>query len=185
MKAQARIIMVMMVCGAALAALAWLSPAPAVAAEKEAASFRVGTFDSRAVAIAYYRSGTHMEIIKNLKQEHAAAEAAGDEELAKELSTRGQDSQHLAHLQGFGSYPIDEILALIQEEIPGIAASAGVDVIVSKWDIVHALPEAEFVDVTLAMVEPFEPDSATLKLIKEELPKVDPLPLEELEKHDH
>ena len=62
---------------------------------------------------------------------------------------------------------------------------AGADVIVSRWDVVHARAGIEFVDVTLAMVKPFDPDEETLKLIRDELPKVDPAPLAELAKHEH
>jgi hypothetical protein len=153
--------------------------------EGDTAAVRVGTFDSRAVALAYYRSDANMNYVKELKAEHKAALAAGNEERAEELSAEGENAQHLAHKQGFGTWPVNDILARIEEEIPGIAAEAGVDVIVSKWDIVHVGPEVEFVDVTLLMVQPFNPDKATLKLVREELPKVDPVPLEELEKHDH
>jgi hypothetical protein len=101
------------------------------------------------------------------------------------LSTEGESSQHLAHKQGFGTWPVTDLLERIKDDIPGIAESAGVDVIISKWDIVHSGADVEFQDVTLLMVAPFDPDDDTLKLIKEELPKVDPVPLEELENHDH
>ncbi len=45
----------------------------------------IGTFDSRCVAAAYYRSADFMEEINALKAEHDAAEEAGDTELAAEL----------------------------------------------------------------------------------------------------
>ncbi len=155
------------------------------ASEDSAATARVGTFDSRAIAIAYYNSDAHMSHVKELKAEHAAAMKAGDAERASELQAEGENSQKLAHKQGFGTWPVDDILEQIKGEISRIADEAGVDVIVSKWDIVHASADLEFVDVTLAMVQPFNPDGATLKLIEEELPNVDPVPIQELEKHDH
>lgn len=153
------------------------------AAEGDAAPVRVGTFDSRAIAMAYYRSEAHMGFIKNLKAEHAAAKAAGDDERAAELEAEGRQSQELAHKQGFGTWPVDDILERIRGDLPRIAADAGVEVIISKWDIVYAPPAVEFIDVTRAVVMPYNPDEATLKLILDELPKVDPVPLEELENH--
>jgi hypothetical protein len=152
---------------------------------KASSPVRLGVFDSRAVAIAYYRSDAHMEYIKNLKAEYAAATEAGDDARAEELSHEGESSQALAHKQGFGSWPVDDLLDRIADDLPAIARNAGVDVIVSKWDIVHADPSLEFVDVTLAMVQPFHPDEAVLKLIRDELPKVDPVPIAELESHEH
>jgi hypothetical protein len=149
------------------------------------AMVRVGTFDSRAVALAYYRSATFMAHIKDLKAEHAAAQAAGDDERAAALEAEGQHSQEMAHKQGFGTWPVDDILVHMADAIPQIAADAGVDVIVSKWDLVHVAPGADFVDVTVAMVQPFDPSEATLALIRDELPKVDPIPLAELEQHEH
>ena len=170
-----------------LLGLTWAAVAQAEPAgsDDSAAKLRVGVFDSRAVALAYYRSAAHMDQIREMKREHAEAKKNGDEERAEELSQKGQRSQHLAHLQGFGTYRIDDLLERIKDGIPGIAEEAGVDIIVSKWDLVHSAPAVELVDVTLQMVKPFDPSPETLKMIAEELPKVDPVPLEELEKHDH
>jgi hypothetical protein len=90
--------------------------------------------------------------------------------------------QDLLHRQGFSTWPVDDILEQVEGRIPAIAERAEVDVIVSKWTIVYERPGVEFVDVTDLMVEPFEPDEETLKII-EELKKQAPVSLEELEKH--
>ena len=90
--------------------------------------------------------------------------------------------QELISKQGFGTWPVDNILERIKEKIPEIAKQAGVDVIVSKWDIVYQRPGVEFVNVTDLMVKPLNPDEATLKIIKE-IQKQDPIPLEELKNH--
>ena len=160
-------------------------PTQSPAESPQPAKLRVGTFDSRAVAMAYYRSSDHMEYIQGLKAEYAQAKEDGDEKRMEELEALGEGSQHVAHKQGFGSWPVHDILVRIRDEIPGIAEKAGVDIIISKWELVHMREGCEFVDVTVLMAEPFDPSPETWKLIKEELPKVDPVPLEELEKHDH
>ena len=142
---------------------------------------RIGTFDSRAIAIAYYNSEAHSDYIKNLKAERDKAKEAGDEERVKELNEEGEASQELAHKQGFSTYPVDNILETIKEKIPDIAKKANVDVIVSKWDIVYQRPGVEFIDVTAELVKIINPDEKMLKLL-EEIKKQDPVSLEELEK---
>jgi hypothetical protein len=140
----------------------------------------IGTFDSRAVAVAYTRSETFMQYIKELKIEHQKAKAEGNEERAKELETLGSSLQDKAHKQGFSTWPVDDILEKIRDEIPGIAHEAGVDIIVSKWDIVYQQPDIEFVDVTDLLVALFNPDENTQTII-EQMKEIEPLTLEELE----
>lgn len=84
------------------------------------------------------------------------------------------------HKQGFSTWPVDDILERIKDQIPEIAKQAGVDIIVSKWDIVYQLPGVEFIDVTDLLVMPFAPDASTLDLIKS-LREIEPVSLEELE----
>ena len=140
---------------------------------------RVGTFDSRALAMAYYRSAEFMQYMQELRAEHEKAKAAGDEKLVKELEVKGPAQQELIHKQGFSTWPVDNILEKIKGKIPEIAEQAEVDVIVCKWDIVYQRSGVEFIDVTDFMVKPFNPDEATLKIIKE-IQMQDPVPLDEL-----
>lgn len=150
-------------------------------AESEGTRIRVGTFDSRAVAIAFYRSPVHQATIREMMAEYKVAKETGDEERAEALQTRGEAFQALAHRQGFGTAPIDEILERIEDQIPGIAERAGVDMVVSKWDVVYQGDGVDVVDVTLLMVAPFEPDEATLAMIKKDLPSLAPVPISDLE----
>jgi len=156
---------------------------------------RVGTFDSRALAVAYYRSDAFRRHMEGLKAEYEKAKAAGDEKRVKELEAESSSptwpdsgwppspaQQELIHKQGFSTWPVDNILEQIKGKIPEIAKQAGVDVIVSKWDIVYQRSGVEFIDVTDLMVKPFDPNEQTLKIVKE-LKKQYPVPLEELKKH--
>ncbi len=90
----------------------------------------------------------------------------------------------MIHKQGFGSWPVDNLLDKIKRGIPEIAAQADVDLIVSKWNIVYRQPAVKFIDVTDLMVKPFDPDEATLTVIKE-IQEQDPVPLEKLKRHQH
>ena len=75
-------------------------------------------------------------------------------------------------------------MAKIKEQLPAVAKQAGVDVIVSKWSLAYRSPDAQFVDVTEPLAKLFQPDGATLKMIRE-LPKHPPLSAEELKKHEN
>jgi hypothetical protein len=162
-------------------------PAPADAAGQAAKPMRVGTFDSRAVALAYYRkfykSPEFTASLKKLKDDHDRAKAAGDEEKAKRLEAEGRAGQAHSHSQVFGSAPIDDVLAKIKDQLPNIAKQAGVDLIVSKWSVTYRSPDAQFVDVTEPMFKLFQPDESTLKILHE-IPKHQPLSAEELKKHE-
>jgi hypothetical protein len=156
---------------------------------------RVGTFDSRALAMAYYRSDAFRRHMEGLRAEYEKAKEAGDEKRVKELEVESSSptwpdsgwppspaQQELIHKQGFSTWPVDNILEKIKGKIPEISKQADVEVIVSKWDVVYQRSDIEFVDVTDLMVKPFNPDEATLKIIKG-IQKQDPVPLEELKNH--
>ncbi len=177
---------------AAAVGLPGMSAAGAEPSAKDAGQIvkplRVGTFDSRAVALAYYRkhlrSPEFVASMKKLKGERDKAIAAGDHEKAKKLEAEGRAGQAQVHSQVFGSAPVDEIVAKIKDQLPEIAQRAGVDLIVSKWGIAYRSPSAEFVDVTEPMAKLFQPDEATRKIIRE-ASKHAPLSAEELRKHEH
>ena len=176
-------------CAATITAIAVLVMLPAVEAQptkekSQGPEVRVGTFDSRALAMAYYRSEAFKDHLKEMHAKHEKAKTEGDEQLVKELADKGPALQDLIHKQGFGTWPVDNLLEKIKAKLPEIAADAGVDVIVSKWNIVYQQPEVNFIDVTDLMVIPFAPDQATLTVI-EEIRKQDPIPLEDLKRHQH
>ena len=153
------------------------------AKEADQSKLRVGIFDSRAVACAWYRSKAHMKLVREKKAEHKKAEAAGDTKRVAELEKWGEGGQEAAHRQGFGNEPIDNVLERIEKDLPEIAESAGVDILVSKWEIAYQGKSAKFVDVTWEMVKLFDPDEATVEMLKE-LIKMEPIPADQLD-HEH
>jgi Skp family chaperone for outer membrane proteins len=144
----------------------------------EKAKLRVGTFDSRAIAIAYVDTDDFKQALTKMKEEHKKAKAEGDEKKAKELEAKGEAQQQLLHTQGFSTASVGEYLEHVKDKIPAVAKQVGVDVIVSKWDMVYQSPDAEFVDVTDQLVKLFNPNEKMLK-IGEELRKHPPISLEE------
>ena len=151
--------------------------------EKDSSSkVYIGTFDSRAVAIAYYRSKTFMHQIMEVKAEYEKVKKAGNKKRIRELEAEGPIQQELMHKQSFSTWPVSNIMEIIKSKIPLIAKQENIDVIVSKWSIVYQQSGMEFIDVTDSMVLLFKPDKETLSII-EEIQKQTPVPIKELENH--
>jgi hypothetical protein len=142
-----------------------------VAPKPEKAKFRLGVFDSRAVAVAYAHSKIGQEKIgqeiQGLKKELDAAEAAGDKAKADEIRAEGKAGQERLHQQGFGTASVKKYLDPVKDKIPQVAKDAGVDVIVSKWDLTYQNPAVETVDVTDEVVKLFEPSERVVKMVQE------------------
>ena len=153
-------------------------------ADSEDACLKVGIYDSRAVAMAYFRSEEFSSVMKGLHTELKEAKEQGNESKVSELNAKGPALQAKAHQQGFGNAPIDDIIERIEKELRQIAKQAGVDLILSKWNLDFQVPGAKCIDVTDLMVKPFSPTKETLKVIKD-VQKQDPVPLEVLKEHKH
>ena len=125
----------------------------------------IGTFDSRAIAVAYYRSAEFMETIDGWKDQLEVALAAGDSTLADSLEELGEAQQELMHSQVFSTRDIEEILWLIYNDFPVVAEEAGVHLIVNIWDVVYCAEGMEFVNITDMLVAYFDPDEETLEII--------------------
>jgi len=143
----------------------------------------VGTFDSRALAVAWVRSKGFERELAPQREEYERAKKAGDDDRVAAIDARMQALQDELHKQGFGTWPVDNILARIEGDLPRIAKEAGVNVIVCRWNVVYRDPALTFVDVSVPMIAPFEPSEETLALVAEVLVK-DPVPLAELEHSD-
>lgn len=142
-------------------------------------SERIGTFDSRAVSLAFYNSAEFRERMLRLKTELEEAKASGDEERVKQLEAYGPAFQEVMHQQGFSTGSVSGIMDRIKEELPQIAENTGVSVIVSKWEVAYKSPAVELVDLTSQLVALFDPDDRVLQWI-EALKGQDPIPLDSL-----
>lgn len=151
---------------------------------------RIGTYDSRSVAIAFVGSevykATAGKKLADMMTEYKKAEAAGDTKRVEELKAWGEAQQALLHRQGFSTAPVDDILGYISEELPQIKKQANIDLLVSKWDT-KALAKhktAERVDVTMSLVAAFRPNEKQKKSAIE-IQKHDPVPLKKMKEHKH
>lgn len=142
---------------------------------------KVGTYDTRAIAIAYAPSKYNPVAAK--MQEHKAAKEAGDQAKVKELEAWGEKHQRALHRQGFGRVPVDDLLAPVADQLARVAQENGVSVITASCN--YVAPGVEVVDVTDALVALYEPSEKTRKYA-EQIRSVDPVDLDDIERNqDH
>lgn len=153
-------------------------------ATQKVARLRVGIYDSRAVAIAFIGSPVYQlsdgKRVAEIMIERDRALAAGDRKRVGEIEAWSKARQEQLHKQGFSTAPVDDILEHIRDQIPDIAAAAGVKTIISRWDkaAIARYSSADLVDVTMALVRALEPSDRQLKAAVE-IQKHPPIPLEQ------
>lgn len=126
---------------------------------------RIGVYDSRAVAVAYagssFQKKTMMELMTRMRQ---AKESGNTKEVAR-IEAEGKAWQAALHKQGFGTAPVDDLLAHITDKLPAIRTETGVTRLVSKWNKaeLEKRPAPMQVDVTMRLVDAFEPTETQRK----------------------
>jgi hypothetical protein len=121
---------------------------------------RIGVYDSRAVAVAYAGSTFQVKKMKELTAQLNKARETGDTNRISQLETAGRAWQSNLHRQGFGTAPVDDILAEIASDLPKIQEAAGVTRLVSRWNKaeLNRYPKAAQIDVTMQLVDAFQPN---------------------------
>jgi hypothetical protein len=139
-------------------AAAWLAAASAPAATTNAPA-RIGVFDSRAIAVAALGSDYYTRNIEPVEKAYRDARAAGDEKRMKVADAVLHARQTDLHRQAFSTAPVTDLLQHIKSRLPEIVASERIGALVSKWDAttLARYPDAEQVDVTMALVDAFRP----------------------------
>jgi len=133
--------------------------------KRETTQERIGVYDSRAIAVAYAGSSWQRDKMKDLQAQRAKAKEGGDTKEVARLEAEGQAWQQKLHQQGFGTAPVDDLLACIEGELPKIKESAGVSGLTSKWNDAELTKhrKATQVDVTTRLVDAFHPDAVQRK----------------------
>jgi len=140
----------------------------------EPRSLVVGTYDPRALAVAFSPTPQNAAEIADLQRQLKAAQDAGDTARAEQIKARGMNLQTVAHLQAFSGASVENVLTYLAPRLDVIAKEAGVDVIVAKVDF--QAPNVTVIDITDKLVAEFKPSARTLQTITE-LRKQKPLPM--------
>jgi len=139
-------------------------------------SMRIGTYDSRAIAVVSAQSTESMKFLADLQAEIKEAKAAKNDTLARQKAQTIEAYQVLMHLRGFSVGSVADILEKHKAEVDSVAKEAGVQFIVSKFELIHTGTGADAVDVTLPLARIFKPSEQQLKWISQ-LQDQQPLPM--------
>ena len=85
---------------------------------------RIGTYDGRAVVIAHANGPRFATWLRELREQHDAAAAAGERAKAEALEQKAVDQQERFHDQAFRGDDVDDVLALVRDRIPAICAES-------------------------------------------------------------
>ena len=153
---------------------------PVRGAETNAVAGRVGVYDSRVVAYAWFTGGAHMAQLQAQMAAARAEKQAGDTNKFQVDAAALRAFQDQMHREVFSTAPCAEALAEIKDRLPEIERAAGVGELVSKWDgpLLDKHPGAERVDVTDRLVEAFFKPTEKQSTMIESIKKSEPLPLE-------
>jgi hypothetical protein len=146
---------------------------------------RVGIYDSRVVAFAYFWSAPQQQMAKERMMAAQAAKATGDQATCAAIAKEMKERQSRSHLQVFSTAPVDDAMAALRERLPQFAAQAGVGEFVSKWDeaALQKFPVDARVDVTDLLVQEFKLPGPQKKML-EGIKRAPPLPLDEARRLD-
>jgi hypothetical protein len=162
---------------AAAALGGWLS-VPALA-QTPTNQMRIGVYDSRAIAIAYGNSAAFQQSVTSVRTDYDKAKAEKDDKKMKAIDARMRLKQRRMHEQGFSTGSVAGYMAIIKDALPGVAKKAGVQAIVSKWELNYQAPGVEVVDVTDELTALFHPNEKVQGVLKE-VKEHKPMPLEEI-----
>lgn len=143
-------------------------------------TLKIGTYDSRSIAVAWAASAHNDVGVK--MQELTAAKEAKDEKKVRQLEQWGSQHQQVLHLQGFGRVPVADLLTPFRTQLEQLAAELGLTAIVMSCDYVAG--NVELIDVTERMVEFYQPSEKT-KATALGIRKHEPTPLIELLSMQH
>jgi hypothetical protein len=127
----------------------------------------VGVFDSRAIAVAYAASSFHEKYLEGVRARAAGAKAKGDAKKLAEINRDMEQRQRDFHLMAFGTDSVKELLEPVKGKLPAVAKAAGVDLIVSQWEVAFRNPDTKVVDLTSALVSLYNPSEKTLGYVRD------------------
>ncbi len=93
-------------------------------------TIKIGTFDSRVIALAYFRSAEYQLSMTELHKKYQQAKTDNNDSLMKVLEKEGPWTQIRMHQQVFSNAGASNIMSKIATSLPAIAREAGVGLIV-------------------------------------------------------
>jgi hypothetical protein len=127
---------------------------------------RIGTFDSRLIALAYYGSKDYGKVIADFDKDYKDATLKKDSAVIKKLLVKGPVMQRMMNDRIYGKGTINDILDHYKDKITAIAKSQNVVMAVSKWEVQYKTPGVELIDLTWKIMDIFNPSSQVIQWAK-------------------
>jgi hypothetical protein len=161
MRIARRIVVLLAALGGVFAAVLRLHAADTNAPE------RIGVYDSRIVAYAWFWSEPNQSKLADMMNQVRQALAAGDRERGNALGASLKAAHRQNQLETYGSAPAVEAMAALKDRLEAIEKKANVSVLISKWDpaALTAHKDAAQVEVTDALMREFHPGPKQLGVI--------------------
>ena len=134
---------------------------------------RVGSYDSRLIAVAYYNSKL-FKLPAEVREKMKAAQEKNDTVTISAISKEMPLRQRYMHEQGFGKASVCYLIEEIKDKVAEYVKKEKLDFIVSKWEMSFINPNYEVVDITLSLSNLFEP-SMDMKKMMTDLNSNDPI----------
>ncbi len=135
-------------------------------ADSSAAPIRIGVFQARAVALAYWRSDAGLKEINDLvSKAKAARQNGGDTTQLRALENQCQAMQDHVMAEAFGNAPIDDVMRKLQNVLPDVAQQNNVVAIVPQ--VAFKAEGVETVDVTDQLSMTFKPTPRTCSMMRD------------------
>ncbi len=140
---------------------------------------KIGTYDSRVIVFAFSRSDSFERRMIQMRHYGDSINLAKDTAKMIEDAYKSITFQNLLHLQVFSTGSTAEVMNIVKAQLPKVAKEAGVNIILSKWELTFADPSAEEVDLTMPIAKLFNPKENIEKMAAE-IQKNQPLPIEDV-----
>lgn len=135
-------------------------------ASAQVQKIRIGTYDSRLIALSYYNSKDYEKFINAFKNSYAAAERSGDSAAMKKIIIRGDVLQRMMNDRIFGKGSVNLILDDYKTRMEAIGKVNKVSLIVSKWEIPYKSAELEVIDLTYQIMAIWSPSEQVITWAK-------------------
>ncbi len=135
---------------------------------------KIGTYDSRAVAIWYSNTEEFRKEMGAIFDGAKKAKEKNDTAELKKFEQKGQLTQRILHDKGFGRGSVAEILEKYKDKISEYSKKENFTALVSKWELLFSNSEAEVIDITVPLLKALGSDEKVIKMY-DEMKRQDPI----------
>lgn len=116
--------------------------------EQEESKVKIGVYDSRVVAYAFSMTKEFSDSIIVLTAKRDSAQKQNDRAMTIIFDKTLNSLKGVYYRKIFSTYPVDDILSTVIDEVKLISENAGVSALVSKWEMPYVSEGLQMIDLT-------------------------------------